>query len=99
MAITRVTMTVHGFTEAEAQAGLADLLDEFRRRTWIVSPSASWDSVRKCLVICVGYDCDNIDGCRLAAKHEVWDCVVACLQFSSEEVSFAIEDASNAPSA
>jgi hypothetical protein len=99
MAITRVTLTVHGFTEAEVQAGLTDLLDEFRRRDWIVSPSASWDVARKCLVISAGYDCDDIDGCRLAAKDEVWDCVIACLQFSSEEISFTIEDASYAPAA
>jgi len=90
-------MIVTGFTEAEALVGLPDLLDEFQHRPWILRPTGVWDADRKLLVIAVEYENDNIDGCRIAARDEVWDCLVACIQFSSNEISFEIENCSYAP--
>ena len=92
----RVTMTVTGFTEAEARTGLPDLLDEFQQRPWIVSPTTSWDTDRDCLVITIHYESDDIEHCKLAATDEIWDCVIACVPFSSEKISFTIEDSSHA---
>ena len=71
MANVRVTMTVSGFTQAEARGGLPDLLDEFQHRPWILRPTAVWDADRNLLVITVEYESDDIEGCRLAAHDEV----------------------------
>jgi hypothetical protein len=97
MANVCVTMTVSGITEAEAHNGLPDLRDEFQHRSWIIMPTAKWDVGRKLIAITVGYGSGDIDACKQAAQSEIWDCVIACIQFSSDKISFEIEDACYAP--
>jgi hypothetical protein len=96
MPFIRVTIAVLGLTEAEVSAGLPDLLDEFRHRHWLANPSASWDVVRRGLIVTIDYEGRDTKLCGRAVLDEVRDCVVACLQFSSD-IHFAILDSSYAP--
>src|SRR5690349_17912361 len=97
MASVRVTLTVSGITEVEVRNGLPNLLDEFQQRPWIITPNAKWDTDRKLVVISVEYENSDIEGCKRAALDEVRDCLIACIQFSSEKISFEIEDTCSTP--
>ena len=99
MAFVRTRISVSGFTAAEVQGGLADLLDEFRDRPWIVQPTASWDAPRRRLVVTTHYKGDDPDRLGRAASDEVWDCVLACINFSSKGVRFQVEESIVVPKA
>lgn len=71
--------------------GLPDLLDEFDARPWIIRPTASWDATRRRLVVSVAYEGEDVEHFRGAASDEVWDCVLACLDFSSDEIQFDVD--------
>ena len=83
---------VFGFTESEVRSGLPDLLAEFQERPWIIRPSASWDAERGRLVITRHYDGEDVDYMGRAASDEVWDWVIACVDFSSEGIQFELEE-------
>lgn len=92
MPLVRARISVSGFSEAEIRSGIPDLLDELEHRPWIVSPSASWDSGRQRLVVTVHYEGDDIQFLGRAATDEVWDCVIACINFASEGIEFQQDD-------
>ncbi len=92
MPLVRTRISVSGFTEAEVRAGLADLLDEFGERPWIIRPVATWDAERGRLVVTTHYEGEDAEACSRAASDEVWDCVIACIHFSSEGIHLDIED-------
>ena len=96
MAYIRVTIVVRGLTEPEVADGLSDLIVEFHQRDWLANPSASWDVARGGLVVTVDYEGPDAERCGRAVLDEVRDCVVACLDFSSD-IQFEIEDASVLP--
>jgi hypothetical protein len=97
MAYIRVTIVVRGLTEAQVDAGLADLLDEFEQRDWLVNPGADWDYEREGLVVTIDYEGRDTQLCGKAVLDEVQDCLAASLQFTSD-LRFEIEDSSHAPS-
>lgn len=92
MPLVRIRITVAGFTEAEVRAGIADLLDEFRERSWIIQPAATWDSERDRLVVTTHYEGDDAESSTQRASDEVWDCVIACIHFSSDGIQFGVDD-------
>ncbi len=90
----RTQFSVAGFTQAEVQSGLADLREEFRQRPWFLSAEANWDDHRCLLVIvveCEGPSPDLGGPDVRAALDEVWDCVIACLNFASDGIQFDVE--------
>ena len=93
----RTQFSVAGFTQAEVQSGLADLRAEFSQRPWFLPAEVEWDDHRRLLVIvveCEGQSTD-VDGPDVrAALDEVWDCVIACLDFESDGVRFDVESTS-----
>ncbi|MGB8355022.1 MAG: hypothetical protein WCD79_14090 [Chthoniobacteraceae bacterium] len=96
MAFIRVTIAVRGFTEAEARNGLPDLLDEFQQRPWLFRPGTVWDATRNCISITIDYEGRDIKLCGQAVLDEVWDCVIACMQ-STSDIHFELEGSSFAP--
>jgi hypothetical protein len=85
-----VRIRVRGLSEAEASAGLSHLREEFQHRPWLRLPRADWDSARRELAIIVNYPGEDSKRCAEAALDEIRDCVVACLQFSSD-IQFELE--------
>jgi len=95
MPVVRTIISVAGFDEAEVRAGLDDLLDEFRHRPWMQRAGAYWDGATQRLIVTVECTGDNpqIEGGDGGANlDEVWDCVIACLHFSSEGIRFEVEE-------
>jgi len=92
MPLVRTRIAVSGLTEAEVRSGLADLLAEFRERPWIIRPAAAWDAERGRLVVTTHYEGDDGDHLGRAASDEVWDCVIACLGFSSVGIHFDVDE-------
>ncbi len=89
----RTLILVHGFTAAETGEGIPHLLAEFADRHLLAS-DARWDDERGILLFTV----ESEDfGARLpggtAGAHLdlVWDCVMACVQFSGEGIRFEVE--------
>jgi hypothetical protein len=90
----RTQFSVAGFTEVEVQGGLANLREEFGQRPWFLSAEAVWDNSRRLLVIVVEREGQSpeVDGPDVrAALDEVWDCVIACLNFESDGIHFDVE--------
>jgi len=71
---------------------LPDLLAEFGERPWLLKPSASWDADCGRLVVTIEREGDDPHRCGEATFDEVWDCVIACIDFSSEGIHFDIEE-------
>jgi hypothetical protein len=94
MPFVRTRISVAGFTEAEVRGGLADLLDELSARSWIIHPTASWDADSERLVVTTHYEGTDAGALSRAASDEVWDCVIACMSFSSEGIQFDIDESS-----
>jgi hypothetical protein len=99
MPLVRTNISVLGFNEAEVRSGLHDLVAEFAERPWIIRPSAHWDTERGRLIVTTHYEGDQPERDSQAALDEVWDCVIACLSFSSEGIHFDIDDFSLIPDA
>lgn len=91
MSFVHVDVSVRGFTEEEVRSGLPDLLDEFQHRHWLRHPSAVWDAARSCLAIGIDYEGQDQKLCGQAVLDEARDCVIACLQTSSD-IEFEIDD-------
>jgi hypothetical protein len=94
MPFVKTRISVSGFTNAEVRDGLPDLIDELRARSWIIHPEASWDSDRERLVVTTHYQGIDADSLSRAAADEVWDCVIACVNFSSDGLHFSIDASS-----
>lgn len=94
MRLVQTRISVCGFSEAEVRDGLAGLLDELHQRSWIINPAASWDPDRERLVVTTHYEGTDADSVSRAASDEVWDCVIACMNFSSQGIQFSIDASS-----
>jgi hypothetical protein len=92
-----VNVILRGFSERESHSGLPYLLGEFQQRYWLLHPRAVWDSTNNRLEIAIDYEGHNTMACAQAALDEVRDCVIACMEFESEEIHFEIENASFTP--
>jgi hypothetical protein len=90
MGFVHIDISVRGFTETEARSGLPDLLNEFQRRPWLHCPSADWDAGRSCLAVGTDYEGHDVKQCERAVLDEVRDCVIVCLQYTSD-IHFEIE--------
>lgn len=91
----RMRITISGFKEDEVRQGLPDLLDEFRQRPYLLKPEAYWDEARQRMVVtvaCEGDDPRIEGGVGGAIFDNVWDSVIACLNFTSDGIQFDIED-------
>jgi len=69
-------------------------MGEFRARPWFVDPAAEWDAINGRLVLITHYEGADVEGLSAAATDEVWDCVIACLSFASDGVSFEVIESS-----
>jgi hypothetical protein len=95
MGRVRTRIAVTGFTEAEATSGIPRLLEEFGQRPRLLAFAAKWVAEGSKLVVSVETEGDRLEvqgGTTGANVDEVWDCVIACLTFSSEGIDFEIED-------
>ena len=93
MAQTRTKIAVAGFNDTEIAEGLQDFLAEFRERPHLANPSAAWDTERKLLMITVETEGDDPKAEAEVVLDEIWDCVIAYFNFSSEGISFDILEA------
>jgi len=89
----RVIIVVLGLTKAEATAARPSLLDEFKQRDWLTRVSASWDASRGGLAVTLDYEGNDATLSGEAILDEVRDCVVSCLQ-ASTDISFEIAESS-----
>jgi hypothetical protein len=90
----RTQISVTGFTQQEVEGGLQDLLDEFVERPWLLAASAHWDGDRQRLVVSIDREGDSLaiqGGDSGATFDEVWDCVIACFNFSSDGIHFDVD--------
>ncbi len=92
MPVIRTQISVSGFDAAEVRDGLADLLTELRRRSWLLWSHASWDGNRQRLVVNVHREGDDPVFSGEATFDEVWDCVIACISFASDGIHFDIDE-------
>jgi hypothetical protein len=95
MSRVRTRVVVTGFNEAEAKAGIPHLLAEFRQRPWLLAYDAEWVGNESKLVVSVESEGDSLQiqgGTAGGHLDEVWDCVIACLNFSSERIQFEVEE-------
>jgi hypothetical protein len=91
----RTRIAVTGFTEAEVNVGIPHLLEEFGHRPWLFAYDAKWVAERARLVVTVESEGNTLEvqgGTTGAILDEVWDCVIACLTFSSDGIHFEIEE-------
>jgi len=93
MAQVRTKISVAGFNDAEIVEGFQDFLAEFKERPWLVNPKAEWDLERKLLLVTIMTEGDDPKLEAEGVFDEVWDCVIACFNFSSERISFDILEA------
>jgi len=85
MAQARTTVAVHGFTPGEVTAGMPHLRAELAERNLL--GDVRWDEATGRLLVTV----ESADlGPRTTALHEdqVWDCVMACVNFSGKRIRF-----------
>ena len=85
-----ITIQVTGFTQTEAQAGLPDLLAEFGERPWLLNPLATWDEASQSILIQIERAQEDGDRNGEGTLDEVWDCVIATIDFSSPKITFRI---------
>lgn len=90
----RTQISVSGFAQQEVEAGLEYLLDELAERPWLLEATACWDGPRKRLVVTIEREGGSlaVDGGDTGATlDEVWDCVIACLNFESDGIHFDVD--------
>jgi hypothetical protein len=95
MSRVRTRIAVTAFTEAEASEGLPHLLKELGQRPWLLAYDAKWVTDGAKLDVWVESQGNSLQvhgGTTGAHLDEVWDCVIACLNFSSERIYFEIEE-------
>jgi len=93
MPAVRAKFSVAGFNDAEIGEGLQDFLAEFMERPWLANPKVEWDSESKLLLVTIETEGNDPKLQAEAVLDEVWDCVIACFNFSSEGISFDILEA------
>jgi hypothetical protein len=72
---------------------LQDFLAEFKERPWLTTPQAEWDSERSLLLVTIEIEGDDPKLESEGVFDEVWDCVAAYFNFTSEKISFDILEA------
>jgi len=93
MSKVRTKIAVAGFNEAEIAKGLQDFLAEFKERPWLTNPQVEWNSERSLLLVTIETEGDETKLESEGVFDEVWDCVAAYFDFSSERISFNILEA------
>ncbi len=88
MNAVRTSISVLGFTKPEADEGIPDLLDEFKERTYILNANAKWNENTKSIDIIIDIEGDDINSFRKFSEDQAWDCVNACINFSSDKIQF-----------
>jgi hypothetical protein len=88
---------VAGFNDDEIAEGIQDFLAEFNERLWLMNPQAVWDAGRKLLMVTVETEGDDPKLESEGVFDEIWDCVIAYFNFSSERISFDILEAELIP--
>jgi len=58
-----------------------------------MNPQAVWDAEQKVLLVTVETEGDDPKLESEGVFDEIWDCVIACFNFSSERISFNILEA------
>jgi hypothetical protein len=80
-------IAVAGFSESEVAGGLDALLGYLRDRPWLLRTAARWENKSKKLIIDVEREDGDTATATTATKDEVWDCVIAAFNFSSDKIS------------
>ncbi len=93
MARVRTKISVAGFKEGDIAEGLRGFLAEFKERPWLTDPRAEWDAERGLLLVTIETEGDDPWLEAQGVADEVWDCVAAYFNFSSERISFDILEA------
>jgi hypothetical protein len=89
----RTKISIAGFGPEEIAEGFEDFLAEFKERPWLTNPQAGWDSGQSLLVVTVETEGDDPKLESEGVFDEVWDCAIACFNFSSERISFNVLEA------
>jgi hypothetical protein len=77
-----IKTAVAGLSQKEALDGLPAIRNEFNSRKWLLNPNAKWDEDKSLLIISIEYETNDLIGAEKAAKDEIWDCVIACINIS-----------------
>ena len=96
MTRVRTRIAVTGFTEHEAREGVPHLLEEFGQRPWLLACDARWEAAGSKVTVTVESEGGSLalqGGTAGAHLDEVRDCVIACLNFTSEGIHFEVEEA------
>ena len=93
MAQVRTKISVAGFNNAEIAEGLPDFLAELGERPWLVNAQAEWDAARSLLLVTMETQGNDPELESQGVLDEVWDCVIACINFAFGEISFNIVEA------
>ena len=96
MPTIRTIISVAGLTVEEVTASIDDLHTEFMARPWLLKADAKWNAERERLVITIESEGDDlrVDGGDVSGVlDEMSDCVIACIHFSGERISFSVDDA------
>jgi hypothetical protein len=88
MDLVRTYISVSGFNSSEAGAGIPDLLEEFGERSYIHASGAEWNGDAETIDLWIEIEGDDPDEWRAFAEEQAWDCVIACVNCSSEEIGF-----------
>ena len=89
----RTKISVAGLNREEIAEGLQDFLAEFKERPWLTNPRTEWDSERNLLLVTIETEGDDPKLESEGVFDEIWDCVIAYFNFSSERISFNILEA------
>ena len=96
MPTIRTTISVDGLTADEVANSIDDLIEEFAARPWLLTSEAGWDTERGRLVVIIESEGDDLrvqGGDVGGVLDEVSDCVIVCIHFSGERISFHIDEA------
>jgi hypothetical protein len=83
-----IKLAVSGFNDKEGSEGVSAILEEFRHRPWILNPKVNWDKTKSLLMISMEYEANDLNDAEKTAQDEIWDCVIACIDFSGEQIHF-----------
>jgi hypothetical protein len=93
MSWVQTKISVTGFNKAEIINSLQDFFKEFDERPWLLKPQAKWDAEKKVLLVIVETEENDPKLESEGIFDEIWDCVIAYFNFSSEKISFKILEA------
>ena len=78
----RTEVTISGLLKSEVDEGIADLRKEFANRPWLLNAKTSWEG--DLFVVTVDREGSDSKVAGLATIDEVWDCIIACLAYSTD---------------